>query len=148
NGTWMFFNGDGTLKTGWGHTGTGDNKTYYHFNEKGVMETGWILVDGDWYYMSEIKDSSEGAMQRNWHLDSQDGRWYYLDPVTGKMLTGWQKINGKWYFLSPAILAPTWMKDLDDKYHYIGGGRPYGSMYVNEYTPDGYRVGPDGAWIP
>lgn len=29
-----------------------------------------------------------------------------------------------------------------------GQGRSYGSMYADETTPDGYKVGVDGAWIP
>ena len=41
------------------------------------------------------------------------------------MQTGWVKSNGKWYYLDKSS----------------------GKMVVSTTTPDGYAVGPDGAWI-
>ncbi|MBQ8934121.1 MAG: hypothetical protein IJ061_07545, partial [Lachnospiraceae bacterium] len=82
---------------------------------------------------------------RNWYYFGGDGRmrtgWltlgdsiYYLNPVSdgtkGRMLTGWAMIDGKWYYFETQA------------------GRNQGRMYRNEMTPDGYRVGPDGVWIP
>mgnify|MGYP000026548120 FL=1 len=29
-----------------------------------------------------------------------------------------------------------------------GAGRPYGSLYMAEWTPDGYYVNADGVWEP
>ncbi len=55
--------------------------------------------------------------------------WYYFDE-RGYMLTGWQFIEGKWYYLHP-----------------ISDGTQ-GRLYINTITPDGYKVGMDGAWIP
>lgn len=49
--------------------------------------------------------------------------WYFFDGFNG-MITGWHKDIGKWYYLG---------KD--------------GKMLANTITPDGYRVGSDGALI-
>ena len=66
-------------------------------------------------------------MRVGWYQDT-DGRWYYLDPANGNMLVGWLQIGGVWYYLNPAS----------------GAGRPFGSMYSNETTPDGYFVNASG----
>ncbi len=47
------------------------------------------------------------------------------------MQIGWQLVSGTYYYLNESA------KD----------GRPYGSMYANETTPDGYAVDASGAWI-
>ena len=84
-------------------------------------------TNADWY-----RFDSDGIMLTGWYLDT-DGNRYYLNPVAdgkqGRMVTGWQQIGGKWYFF----------KTVSD------GTR--GSLLVNTTTPDGYRVGADGARI-
>ena len=68
-------------------------------------------------------------MKTGWHFDEAgDRHWYYLNPISGEMLTGWRQIDGKWYYFAEVT------------------GGPLGSMYQNAQTPDGYRVGADGAW--
>ena len=97
-----------------------------------------------WFYFN-----NDGIMQYGWHLDDQDGKWYYLDPATGEMLLGWREIGGKWYYFNPTAPVQTW------DYNEATGGwtfngstsRPYGSMYQNEMTPDGYQVDENGAWV-
>lgn len=77
--------------------------------------------------------NTAGFMESGWYYDDTDHEWYYLDPVSGRMAVGWNYINGLWYYLAlPA--------DRD------AFGRPLGSMYKNEKTPDGFWVGPDGSW--
>ena len=44
------------------------------------------------------------------------------------MVTGWQLVDGKWYYLYPQA------------------GAPQGSLAVDT-SIDGWRVGPDGAWV-
>lgn len=43
------------------------------------------------------------------------------------MLGGWQCLNGVWYYMGLSE-------------------RELGEMYSDRLTPDGYRVGEDGAW--
>ena len=133
-----YANGDRT-KNGW-----------YHFNSHGIMDFGWFKDEkGDWYYCNTEHDGWLGKMQYGWHFDEVDKHWYYLDSTTGVMLTGWQEINGKWYYFTPETTAYTYEYDaVNEKWFYKAGNtvRPHGSMYVNETTPDGYRVDANGAW--
>ena len=78
--------------------------------------------------MSEEAGKKNGVMQIGWLY--KDGKWYYLDPVVGEMYVGWHMIGDKWYYFS------------------VGNdGRPYGSLYISETTPDGYKVNHDGEWV-
>ena len=133
------------------YTFDGQTKIYsYHFDENGVMDSGWWKDNqGVWYHLSTIHDGWFGSMDKGWYHDSADGKWYYLNIMTGSMLTGWQEINGTWYYLNPVTPAPTWDWDASQNRWVYGnrGGRPYGSMYANEVTPDGYHVDASGAWI-
>lgn len=81
----------------------------------------------NWYYFN-----ADGSMAVGWI--SLDGQWYYLhaesDGTRGHMYTGWHQINGKWYY-----------------FHNVSDGTR-GRMLTDTTTPDGYKVGPDGVWIP
>lgn len=82
---------------------------------------------------------------KNWTFIKSDGKpakneWVAVLSTNGKvsffrfdkdgiMMTGWQKIEGKWYFLNNE------------------DGHMLGACLLNGTTPDGYKVGPDGAWI-
>lgn len=71
--------------------------------------------------------------------------WYYLKP-NGSMATGWLQdpINNKWYYLnSDGQMQTGWIKDNGKSYYLQGNG----TMLVDTITPDGYKVGSDGAWI-
>lgn len=123
DGAWWAFGGDGYLKTGWI----------------------WDAAIGKWYYVVEKR-----GMLTGWYLDPQDGRWYYLDLATGEMLTGWQLIPGWGYmYLNPFAEAQTWFYDEASGmwiYDTENTRRPYGSLYMNEKTPDGYFVDENGVW--
>ena len=152
---WSFELGMGKkISNGWAdvaYTFGSETKIYsYHFNENGVMDSGWWKNNqGVWYHLSTDHDGWFGSMDKGWYRDGADGKWYYLNIMTGSMLTGWQEINGTWYYLNPVAPAPTWDWDAtQNRWVYANrGGRPYGSMYVNEVTPDGYHVDASGAWI-
>ena len=103
---------------------------WYRFDHQSSLITGWYKDErtGKWYYMSEKAGKSNGTMVTGWL--NQNGKWYYLDPVVGEMYVGWHMIGEKWYYFS------------------VGNdGRPYGSLYVSEVTPDGYHVNHDGEWL-
>ncbi|MBQ8932791.1 MAG: hypothetical protein IJ061_00730 [Lachnospiraceae bacterium] len=163
DGSWSYRMNGGGLATGWQFIGGASGARWYVFDGEGRMLTGWYLdTDGKWYYLCEEKDGSEGAMLTGWHLDPQDGYLYYLKPETGEMAIGWYKVGSKWYFFNPVPPAPTWEQDGAGRWVYkgntasasgAGGGsgaagrpRPYGSMYCDEITPDGFRVDASGAW--
>ncbi len=78
-----------------------------------------------WYYFD-----GNGMMKTGW-IDLNGSR-YYLYPVSdghmGRMLIGWNLIEGVWYYFETEA------------------GKDQGHMYSSERTPDGYYVGPDGAW--
>ncbi len=119
---------------------------WWAFGADGYLKEGWVLdrASGHWYYM-DVNAGRAGG----WHQDVQDGCWYYLDPATGAMVTGWQLIGGRWYYFNPFAEAPTWHYDGQSGqwlYDPESRRKPYGSMYRNEQTPDGYVVGEDGVW--
>ncbi len=114
------------------------------------MDSGWWKNDqGTWFHLSTNHDGWFGSMDKGWYHDSADGRWYYLNLLTGAMLTGWQQIDGVWYYFNPETPAPTWDWNSEtNRWVYANrGGRPYGSMFAGEKTPDGYHVDASGAWI-
>lgn len=121
---------------------------WWAFGADGYIRTGWVYdySAGKWYYVDE-----NTGMRTGWYLDPQDGRWYYLDPATGEMLTEWQLIPDLGYvYLNPYAPQPTWTYDEESKtwVYMEGAGRPYGSLYMAEWTPDGYYVNADGVWEP
>ena len=146
---WYFFDAKSTMVTGWMQDPSTGN-WYYMNTRKGELEgqmvLGWVLDTNTnlWYYM----DENNGVMTRGWHHDPQDGRWYYMNN-SGAMLTGWQHIGGKDYFFNPEVPAPTYEWNASDmKWDYVKtSSRPYGSMYENEKTPDGYTVNANGEKI-
>ncbi|MBR5267815.1 MAG: hypothetical protein IKU20_06465 [Lachnospiraceae bacterium] len=108
-----------------------DDKGWYFKNTDGTYATnGWLYLtwngQSSWYYFD-----ANGYMTTGWVL--YNGNWYYLHPTAdgtqGYMYTGWNQINGIWYYFSE-------VKDSTE-----------GMMLSNTTTPDGYKVGADGAWI-
>lgn len=134
NHIWNFNLTNGSKLKGWARLSYTYNEVsrtgWYHFNDNNIMDSGWYNDSNLWYYLSEIHDGFFGEMKTGWHFNQTDSKWYYLNPGNGRMLTGWQLIDGKWYYLSPNS----------------DSGHPYGSLYVNETTPDGYNTNSDGVW--
>lgn len=115
---WYYLDDTGAMVTGW--KDISDKR--YHFDSSGVMQTGWKQIDGSWYYFK-----GSGEMATGWLQITSGSPWYYLKS-DGKMVTGWMQINGKWYCFS-------------------NESGSLGAMYANTTTPDGVRVGADGARI-
>lgn len=115
---WYYLDDTGAMVTGWKDVAG----KKYHFDSSGVMQTGWKLIDDSWYYFK-----GSGEMATGWLQITSSSPWYYLKS-DGKMVTGWMQIDGKWYCFS-------------------NESGSLGAMYANTTTPDGVRVGSDGAMI-
>lgn len=98
-------------------------------------------------YAGEWKKDSEGYkylengryVQSSWLRTLSDGSWYHFNN-RGYMDTGWI-MDGKWYYLDATngyLMTNRWIGN-----YYVGSD---GAMLTNTTTPDGYRVGGDGAW--
>lgn len=131
DGVWYLYQG-GSLATGWNRY----NGTWYYLDSNGRMLTGWQKLNGTWYYLH-----SWGGMATGWL--NLGGTWYYLKDWGG-MATGWLNLNGTWYYLRDwGGMATGWL-NLNGTWYYL---YDWGGMAANTTTPDGYRVGPSGAWI-
>lgn len=105
------------------------NRKFYDVNNNIISgeysyEGYFIQPNGKYLINTWIRDYSflnDGIVLRN--------AWYYIGS-NGKTVVGWQRINWKWYYFSEN-------NDSDG----------LGIMLANTTTPDGYYVGPDGAWI-
>lgn len=125
--------------------------SWYHFDTNKYMSFGWIKSKNDnWYYGHSISDGDLGTLVYGWHYDLEDNRTYYLDPISGIMQSGWQLISGKYYYF--AKIEDTykqnwfWNTAVGRWIYDMLGDRPYGSMYINEKTPDDYIVNDIGVW--
>lgn len=120
------------------------NNSWYAFGVNGYLASGWVFDYqlNEWYCISE-----DSGMQTGWYFEPQDGNTYYLNPVNGALVHGWQEIEGKWYYLNEISAAPTWAYDPEAKnwfYNVSSRTKPWGALYRNEETPDGYRADEDG----
>lgn len=79
------------------------------------------------------------AFAGQWKSDNK-GYWYQNNDNSYPVLL-WQEIDGKWYYFNAEgyMAASQWVGN-----YYVGSD---GAMLVNTTTPDGYKVGVDGAWI-
>ena len=116
---WWYKNADGSYPRGtWQQIGS----AWYAFDGSGYMITGWYSLGGSWYYLN-----ASGAMATGWAYIN--GYWYYFN-ASGAMATGWIQPDGYWYYLEQS-----------------GSWQPQGSMYVSDYTPDGYFVNENGICV-
>ena len=96
----------------------------------------WKQDTAGWWYQND--NSTYKANE--WFQDT-DGSWYYLNPAGYTHTNCWQQINGAWYYFDAAgkMASNQWIGN-----YYLGSS---GAMLTNTTTPDGYKVGSDGAWI-
>ncbi|MEY8354711.1 leucine-rich repeat protein [Lachnospiraceae bacterium 54-53] len=129
----------------------GDGEDWFHVNANGKVDYDWFLDAGPdkWYMLNREPNGKLGAAKYGWYFESRDNKWYYLNSKTTAMLTGWQSINNIWYYLTAFNEGPTYFGNNYEGWSYdpTKPGRPLGSMYADESTPDGYRVDGNGAWI-
>lgn len=109
---------------GWRYSPSG---WWYQYSDGGWPTAGWKYIDSRWYYFNQGGHAATGWV-------TVDGKTFYLNPTDdgtyGSMRTGWQIVDGKAYYLNAM------------------GGRTLGELLKDTTTPDGYKVGPDGAMIP
>ena len=128
----------------------GDGRDWYHVDEKGKINYDWYLEgEKTWYKFNQEKGDRFGAALIGWNHEPMDDKRYFFDLTTTKMLTGWQNIDGKSYYFTTNNEGQTYFgSNLQGgsgwKYDPNRPGKPYGSMYRNEYTPDGYWVDENG----
>lgn len=104
-----------------------------------TSQRGWVKTDKGWNF---IKDNGAKA-SGEWVSDSDGTYWIDSDTYMAK---GWRQVEGKWYYLrsNGAVAKNYWAAGQDGTWYYLGSD---GSMLTSTTTPDGYRVGADGAWI-
>jgi len=122
------------------------NGSWYAFGADGSLKDGWVY---DYQLNSWYCTSIETGMKESWYLDPQDQYTYYLEPETGRLAGGWKQINNQWYYFNPTAASQAWKLDENTgkwTYNTKSREKPYGAMYKNEQTPDGYYVNEDGIW--
>jgi hypothetical protein len=84
------------------------------------------LKEGELRPRWEIMDENYLPIKNAWHHREYDGAWLYLDEEGLALQNTWfhDPADGKWYYF--------------DRWCY---------MLHDTTTPDGYTVGPDGAWV-
>lgn len=117
NSSWKLQYADGSYAAGAMVTDAAGN-TY--------EQVAWEMINGSWYAFG-----ADAIAKNSWVLDVGTGRWYYVDISSG-MKTGWIALNGLWYYLNSDTTGAL--------------QKPFGAMYQNEMTPDGYFVNADGSW--
>ena len=122
------------------------NGAWYAFGADGYLKSGWVYdyqLNG-WYSVSV-----DTGMREGWYTDEQDMQTYYLEPQAGKLAAGWKVIDSAWYYFNTIVSAPAWEFDKESRnwyYNTKSKSKPFGAMYRNEKTPDGYFVNDTGAW--
>ncbi len=129
----------------------GDGTDLYHVNEDSKLDYDWFLGDEVriWFMLNNKPGEKFGAALRGWYSEPMDEKKYFFDPTTTKMLTGWQKIDNKWYYFTTKNEGQTYFGSNRTKWKYdpLRAGKPYGSMYKSEYTPDGFWVNENGVCV-
>lgn len=92
------------------------------------------------------KTTAATPQMTGWHHFDAEGNipagWRYYD-AKGVMQTGWLNYNGNWYHLGGGLMYTGWVRDRGIWYYLNADG----AMAHDTITPDGYRVGSNGAWI-
>lgn len=100
---WYYFNGNGTLKTGWLSLG---GKRYYLNDQDGNMVIGALAIEGKQYYFNS---NGELIKKTGWlkgkNLETGGICWYYFDEE-GNLQKGFKNIEGvNYYFTENGFMA-------------------------------------------
>lgn len=142
----------------------------YYFKVRAVRSSS---VAGEWYESDEIyvdsdeaeeirenggnsgsgSGSSSGNSSNNgpgvsqtegaWLKDSIG--WWWCNADRTYPASAWKYINNKWYYFNSAgyCVMNSWVQT-NNIWYYCG---PDGDMWTSRWTPDGYYVNADGAWV-
>ena len=125
-----------------------ENETYY-FTSNGYAKTGWLPVNNNWYFFKNSGCMVTSNWAGSYYMDS-DGKMktntftpdgYYCGADGVYVRNAWIKYNGNYYYMNANGLMTknAWVGD-----YYLGAD---GVMKTNAFTPDGYYVGADGAYL-
>ena len=123
---------------------------------KGSKHGGWSDYSDTTHVSVSSSSSSSSSVTRStsytsngpvgqtagWQQDSRG--WWYLFPNGSYAVNSWQLINGKWYYFGNDGYMKTGWITWNGKYYFCDAS---GAMLANTTTPDGFYVGPDGAWV-
>ncbi|WP_283695222.1 L,D-transpeptidase family protein [Clostridium perfringens] len=103
NDEWYYFNGNGTLKTGWLVLG---EKRYYLNDQDGNMVIGALAIEGKQYYFNsngELVEKTGWLKGKN--LETGGICWYYFGKE-GNLQKGFKNIDGvNYYFTENGFMA-------------------------------------------
>ena len=134
----------------------GDGNNLYHVNEESKLNYSWFKEKENTWFMLNNNPEHFGAALRGWYSEPMDKKKYFFDPKTTEMLTGWQCIDNKWHYFTEKNQRKTytgdnnigWLFDFEVLNTPLSlMDRPFGSMYRNEYTPDGSWVDENGVCV-
>ena len=125
-----------------------ENETYY-FTSNGYVKTGWLSVNNNWYFFKNSGCMITSNWVGSYYMDS-DGKMktnsftpdgYYCGADGVYVKNAWIKYDGNYYYVNANGLMKknAWVGD-----YYLGDD---GVMKTNAFTPDGYYVGADGAYL-
>ena len=121
------------------HGGWGDYSESKYFDGKSSSRSSSSASSSSSY-------SSSGGpgmtVNTGWNRDNRG--WWYSFSNGSYARNSWQFINGKWYFFGDDGYMRTGWILWNGVYYYCG---PDGAMFTNCYTPDGYYVDGNGAWV-
>lgn len=109
---------------------------------------------GEWFSSNIIKISKDKAETVRKEIEAAQSRGTWTKDEKGYKFTdinaetassSWKKINGEWYFFNEDAYMVTGWNYINDVWYYMD--IESGAMLKNTTTPDGYKVGIDGAYI-
>lgn len=106
-----------------------------------IYVLGWNQDATGWWYCTNVENYT--YYKDSW--EQIDGEWYSFDSDGYARKSTWLLDKGFWYYLKDNCMMARneWVK-VDGKSYYFGD---QGGMYANTYTPDGYLVDSNGAWV-
>ena len=103
------------------------------------MKKKWIRITALSLILSSM--TAVSAFAGKWAGD--DNGWRYVRDDGSYQGDGWLEDKGELYYISNGYMKKGWIKD-NGKDYFMG---VTGAMLRDAITPDGFKVGSDGAWL-